>query len=377
MEGCSKGCAVRLRQIYDQALVELNDPKNYGHKLELPELDQEVVKESISICGHLKNSPEFDHVILCSQLERAGGHTAIVKRLLKNLEGRKLVVLSDFFGKYKTNPLPDLGVDMFICDVQSFEGRALEIAEWVSKARNTWILSHQHDSIIYGACPPKLSNYYFVHHCDHEPVLGVTVPHFHHVDLVREMPCRGYYLPLGRGDEETIHTNGFNIATCGSWGKYKNEGVLPYRKVVEVCLEYADTFTHIGRVTPNHMESMKGVRGYQQVDYVPSLRDALQDLNVSLYMASFPIAGGNAGVEAQCAGVAVLHPAYKPSPLFNWNVYYTGAPTWYDERSLRAGLRINREEQGKWARQFYETEFSDAAFRDALEELLTLNTSTT
>ncbi len=183
----------------------------------------------------------------------------------------------------------------------------------------------------------------FVHHADHLPTLGATLPFSAHVDLTYtcHLACRAQGLqPTWAG--MTVENAGAGvpasppaspprrIATCGSVNKYRQPGRYRWVDFAVAALESNQAeFLHIGPVdaafeadigaglTAANVDPAR----YKFLGAMPDLRQALIDQQVDAYLASYPESGGKAALEAMAAGVAPVVPVPDElGPLFKFDL---------------------------------------------------------
>jgi hypothetical protein len=183
----------------------------------------------------------------------------------------------------------------------------------------------------------------FVHHADHLPTLGATLPFSGHVDLTYtcHLACKAQGLEptwagmtvehAGEGVPETPPPNPpRRIATCGSVHKYRQPGQHRWTDFAVAALKGgAAEFLHIGPVdAPFEAEVGAALTAagldparYRFLGAAPNLRQALIDNEVDAYMASYPESGGKAALEAMAAGIAPVVPVPEElGPLFKFDL---------------------------------------------------------
>ena len=183
----------------------------------------------------------------------------------------------------------------------------------------------------------------FVHHADHLPTLGATLPFSGHVDLTYtcHLACKAQGLDptwagmtvehAGEGVSETPPPSPpRRIATCGSVHKYRQPGRYRWTDFAVAALQGgAAEFLHVGPVdaafeaevgaalTAAGMDPAR----YRFLGVAPNLRQTLIDNDVDAYMASYPESGGKAALEAMAAGIAPVVPVPEElGPLFKFDL---------------------------------------------------------
>ncbi len=204
----------------------------------------------------------------------------------------------------------------------------------------------------------------FVHHCDYLFCLGPFLPGVVHVDLhtTGYHRCRSsrnidrnVYWPLTCRDSPTVRDGEFmrggGISTCCCAAGHKFTGNYPinyFDVIPEVLSAVPGRHVHIGPIDDATKQSvMAGLsrRGiaterFVHIPQVPNLRDALLDLQIDVYLVSFPLGGGRALIEAMSAGVPVVgHVHHRDKLLGAVDLLPDDAPVWTDVPELLSTLK--------------------------------------
>jgi hypothetical protein len=110
---------------------------------------------------------------------------------------------------------------------------------------------------------------------------------------------------------------------------------------------------------------------FVHVPSVPSLWEALKELEIDLYVTSFPLGGGRSAVEAMGAGVPLcVHDNYRSIFLSTVNENYEGALIWRTPEELvgcLSGLTPEvLERHSREARAYYEKHYHPSRLETAL-----------
>jgi hypothetical protein len=284
-------------------------------------------------------------VILASELVPAGGHVELIKDYLAlNLfEGPVRILLSDLFNRMDRTTTDEwqslLGCEVVVVDRDGLEGKLQALDERLEEWNPSTVLTlgHNQDVVcIVAAHFPGVDNRYYIHHGDHHLSLGVTCEVFEHVDLhnMAYELCRHEigvinqrYWPLSA--VRPAHTrSGFlkrgalTTSTCGRMAKFvAGTYAFSYERAVALILKATRGFhIHIGELTPEFLQKIYaeldaegvGRDRFAHLAWVPSLATALVEHKVDVYLASFPISGGKALIEAMSVGVPVVtHESYR------------------------------------------------------------------
>lgn len=184
----------------------------------------------------------------------------------------------------------------------------------------------------------------YVHHTDHQPGLGATLPFSAHVDLTyachraceaagldpvwagMTVPARSP--PPSRG---TTTRQGLRLATCGSQYKYLHAARYRWSDFATAALAQApdSELLHFGPVDEALTRSVHGPLAeagidparYRFLGPVPDLREALVAHEVDAYLGSYPDSGGRAVLEAMAAGLAPIVPIPEETgPLLQFDL---------------------------------------------------------
>jgi hypothetical protein len=114
-----------------------------------------------------------------------------------------------------------------------------------------------------------------------------------------------------------INNSKIKFASVGGENKVTFEGPLDYAARITNCLKFdtIQTFVHIGHLSDKSLEKINlQLRKYsidpsrfENITWVPSLWEALLDLNIHSLIGTAPTGGGRASIEAQGAGIPVIY----------------------------------------------------------------------
>ena len=334
------------------------------------------------------------HVYIATKLQRSGGHTRVIERLIEAHPGMQHVVLvTERMGRsdrtHMRQRFPQVRFEF--CRAK----RWLDTLLWLQRElvtlapSKTHLFNHHQDSAAVAAIQPEMKlDAYFYHHGDHHLTLGATLKHFTHVDLhpMGYHQCRAafkaenQYLPLVTGDkgpraETPFMANGhLTTATAARDNKVAQPYFIQYADVIPTLLK-ATGGTHVhmgalGRRTLRRLQKNMALHGvarerFVYLSHVPSVWDALLMHKVDLYLASFPIGGGLTMVEAMGAGIPVAIHLHLTSPLITAaELAYPGALRWRFPQQLYTQLvkltPAFLADQGRRARAHYIAHHSPA-----------------
>lgn len=374
--------------LFDQLLLEISE-----------RIAQQVIPDGLMAAAGCQ-------LIVATETYNTGGHSRVIEDLCRHL-ARPVIVLTDLFGRMGSAALPldylyrDAGAAAVLTlpPGRPLE-RAINLLRLVAQLapERILMLTHHQDAIAYAALASRRLKVprAFVHHADHNPSLGGTLDHFHHVDLVREIgaACASAlqrdvgHLPLHVRDLGARPQPGravaqASIATCGAMRKYARRGELAYQSIVATaCKTLGGIFHHIGPMPEDwvteirdHLRQMGlSPERFQVTGQVPSLWRCLMELDVDVYLASAPMGGGRAAIEAQGCGCPFVYYQHDPAahPLFTTEVYNPAAPSWSNLDELQAALLRAATQAGalsQASRNFYEAGFGGADYSAAIARM--------
>lgn len=354
--------------------------------------------------GAIIPAKEATHLYIATKLQKSGGHTRVIERLIESNPDVRHIVLSTermgrsdraFMRKRYTN---NKNITFEFCARRSWLGTLM----WLQKSLlrhapvKTYLFNHHQDSASVAAIQPSMClDAYFYHHGDHHLCLGATFRHMTHVDLhpMAFYQCRRVlgldtqYLPMAAEDKgmrnsaEPFLGNGA-LVTCTAARSNKIE--IPY--FVNYCNVIPDLLAatggrhiHIGTLSrrarrhiTNRLEQC-GVPAdrFVYVPYVPSVWKALHQYHVDVYVASFPYGGGLTLVEAMGSGTPViLHEHLTSTILRCAELAYPGALRWrYPEELIRYCKQLTQQqlkEQSRIAREHYLRHHAPELLKSAL-----------
>ncbi|MBW2712812.1 MAG: hypothetical protein JRC77_03590 [Deltaproteobacteria bacterium] len=314
--------------------------------------------------------PALD-VYLASTLTETGGHTGLVGDLVRASGNRKSHLLLTLTNG-KTKNLTDEALsrtairreNIECCQESSLLGKLKWLVSRLEElnAHRVFLLHHPDDVVAASAIVPSLANqFFFVHHADDRPALGLHASGTTHFDLTpfRYHYCRSwvgigsnFYLPLTCPDRHARNpldwkaTPGIQTtASSGSPRKFSMEYRPDYAETV-VCLLQASAgrHVHIGTLSSAMLDQIHTLLDeaeiprdrFHHVQQVESLWQAMLEWEVDLYINSFPTPGARASVEVMGSGTPVLwHVRSEQSQYEDTHMAYPEAFCWKDLAELR------------------------------------------
>jgi hypothetical protein len=337
-------------------------------------------------------------VFLVTHLAATGGHSRVLGDLIEaEPAGEYKILATNLFNKLDAEEVSGLyrsqGVSLEVASDQDFADRVRWLQRRLAeiRPRKTYMLIHHFDSISVAAAQPDLvGELVYFHNCDHSLALGVHIPHALHVDphakgfyncreregargnvvwplTVRDQGHRVDRRFLARGHLTTCTSGGFEKFEFKHFREqipyaYRYEDVVPY-----ILQASGGTHIHIGKLSPPILSTIEegmaslGIAPdrFIHVEFVPSLWKALLDLEIDVYVGSFPLGGGRAVIEAMGAGLPlIIHSNYRSCFFTDINEVYPGAMIWDRPPMLLRALRqLNPamlRQHAEKARSFYD-----------------------
>lgn len=396
---------VGIKSFVDQVI---NDPESVAMVFASRELD--ALCSQLADCYYgprrVSGIQGRGTVILASELVRAGGHVELVKDYLALglFESPVRVALSDLFNRIDRSTIAEweslLGCEVFVAEDAALDGKLdvlhARIGEWNPSTILT--LAHNQDVVcVVAAHFPGAKHRYYIHHGDHHLSLGVTCEVFEHVDLhnmsyelcKHEIGVRHqHYWPLtavrpSRIKTDFLERSALTTASCGRMSKF-DAGTYAFRYERAVALMLKATrgyHVHIGDLTEDFTRKIYAELDAENVshnrfihiEWVPSLCQALIEHGVDVYVASFPIGGGKAVIEALSVGLPVVtHESYRSRYHSGCDLTYPESYVWgnYEDLSEIFGCWNESllKEQAVLALQYFERYYSKEAFLKAFAD---------
>jgi len=372
-----------------------------GTKVFTPYFDQVLENIDLDITDIISRDRKLANVVIASEIYNYGGHTKVIQEILELVEN-PILIITDVYDRFAKNRLFEQVSSSFIkCPVlilpnEAYLDKAKRLAAFINScAKNVFILSHHEDAVAIAACQKTLhTQYYFVHHADHNPALGCTVAHFNHVDLfesiaklcAQDLNKPVIFLPTSSNDlgakKFVYPIQQFSTVTAGSAGKFCMTGEVSLSRIIIESLKVCGgKHYHFGELSVEQIQTIQNDLKQAAIDSelfvylgnVPSLWDGLCSIDAHIFLGSAPTPGGKSNLEASGAAYPLL--AYVPADAPRY--LYVGAEAqiglnWTNIAELTSGLKTmmaNHEEFSRQSRQFYLSNCSSDAFKQKLTQL--------
>lgn len=382
-------------------------PTLRGNSIFLPEMDAVVqaIGHVLSEGMTLDFVPGDQTVVVATEVHAQGGHTRVIADLARLHQARTTVVLTDAFDSYVQGgrvPLGQFGQNVAVVTLPagppSAKIRNLMALLVSLRPARVLLLAHHHDAVAYAAVNERLlCEKWYCHHCDFEPALGATTPHYRHFDFARQhhRACASVlgrpteYLPLVAPDLGVkafrYPIDAVRTVTAGRIAKFSFDGPLAYPKLVAALLADGGVaeHVHIGGLPAQAIASIRSEISavgcepdrLRYLGDVPSLWGALLDLDAHVFLTSAPVGGLRTSLEAMGCGLPVAYYAGTGQPFICTDSFHPAAfHAWHDARSLCQAVRATVESHAQLsaqARQYYLTEHREEVLASALAAFTT------
>lgn len=385
-----------------------------GRALYVPRLDDLVRRTGEQVRADRQTTPmrsvhQQVVVHVATEVYAVGGHTRVIEDIARALpELSHLLVLTDVsrnyeLGRLRLDPvagrLQDAGIETVVLRASTLVGRVTELADMMVTVAPAaiFLMAHHHDVVafggIHGGSAPAVV---FCHHANYLPSLGATRGDYKHADLgpgshafCRDrLSAQPFYLGLTLDADHPAPPPRparapMVAATSGRWEKFVGIDQFDYGSLLVAILNSGvDRVHHIGP-TPEDGRRALGwllvAHGHDPrrlvfVPPVPSLAAALAELDPDFYLASHPVTGSKAIVEAMSLGLPVVNPhPTAGSPLTHEDVTLGRAlrvRTFEDVPDVVARLERERVALGTEMRSGFEAEYTASRFRKRLLTLI-------
>ena len=264
-----------------------------------------------------------------------------------------------------------------------------------------YLFNHHQDVVIIAAVQPQMIvKCSFYHHVDHQFCLGSTINYDEHIDIspLIYQRCRlagidNIYIPLTAKDKgmreksKLFCTSGF-LTTCtvARFNKVEKPYFISYIDVIaQLLAETQGVHIHIGTLTPWAIWRLKYYLRKNNISserfvYIPWVADVwktMQELNVDLYISSFPYGAGLTLIEIMGAGVPVaIHRNIFSNFLSELHFAYSGVFSWqFPDELIQYCQRVTEKELTEHSlagRQQYETYYNDNELVSILDKHKTI-----
>jgi protein O-GlcNAc transferase len=363
-------------------------PEFVGHKIFTPYFDDVLSNIQLACEPTVERTHKTSNIIMATELYDFGGHTKVVGEIIASVDN-PLLVITDIYNRFTASPVyAKLATLYGNCPVlvlpnEPYANKAQRLANLINQSANTvFIVAHHDDSVAMAACQTQLdTQYYFVHHADHNPALGNHIKHLKHVDLFSErahncqqdLHVKTFFMPTTAEDmgvkEFDAPINTYSTVTAGSFGKFLTQGPLSLSAIVVTALtSTGGLHYHFGEIPTENLSALLAElqaagcdsSRFNYMGNVASLWQSLKAIDAHIYIGSAPLMGAKSDIEAQGAGYPLV--AYKASNSprhLNVGGHNNQTQYWHDVIGLKAGLSFAMQHHAQLsmaARNFYQSE---------------------
>lgn len=327
---------------------QFRTPEIYGRTLFARGLDALIprVADRLRLVDRPAPAKSNDRVcILATRFHPTGGHTRVAQDVIERLQpAGASVVLTDLFRELRYLPLFNQPTHqtfmkenaLVLLSADSMLERIVEAYMVLAAMRPSRIIlmSHPMDIVAVVAAWPFRDVVEFLHHSDHVPALGATVPFSAHVDLTYtcHLACKeagldplyaGMTAPKAAPATSPTPKRGLRLATCGSIHKYRGKGRYRWADYVVAALQAPDSeLIHIGSTDEAFQNELRDALAaasisldrYVLAGFQPNLPSELAKWQADVYLSSYPEPGAKANLEAMMAGVPTVVPIDSDLP---------------------------------------------------------------
>lgn len=349
--------AAAFRRVLEVARTTNGDRAIRGRRLFARVLD-EAIPATVQKLGlaDYEQPKSNDNVVIIGTEFGIGGHTEIAADISRGIGAeRTTFVLTDLYLSRKYSAPGDIGFGKFhyrsllLLQARSLLERTLELYRILQAIRPTriFLVCHHMDVVSIVATYPFRSIVDFIHHGDHTPSLGATLPYSGHADVTYtcHLACSEVGLPatyagmtlpdVQKPEPRPRAGDRLRFATAG--GLHKYDGAVRYRWTdwVVACLQAPGSdFVHIGPWSDEFAAEVREALSaaglepgrYEFAGPVRSVQRALLFLQADVYVGSYPMAGFRSNLEANVLGLPCILPLEpEAGPFFQ---YASPLPGW-------------------------------------------------
>ncbi|CAN7558984.1 glycosyltransferase [Phenylobacterium sp. LjRoot225] len=331
--------------------ADLDDPAIRGHQMFSPGLDAAIPTVARRLDLHdVPLTKTNDRIcIVATRLYEFGGHSKVASDIAAIVgPGDTTVVYTDIDRELRHQNLLNLRrtpadnrhrADLLL-GANTLVGKILELYNLMAAVRpgRIFLLTHHFDMVALIALWPFRSVVEYLHHADHLPTLGATLPWSAHADLTwgchttcQRAGLNPTYVGLTVTPTAltTPSTTGgktpdrLRIATCGHSAKYRGAGTYRWLDFAVAALQRPGAeIVHFGDAEDAFQREIRqglAEAGVDPAAYVfagltPGLAEDLRAREVDVYLSSYPVSGGKAIVEAMSAGLPPIVPLDPDCP---------------------------------------------------------------
>jgi hypothetical protein len=324
------------------------EPEIYGRQLFAGGFDRLVPEIAAKL--NLEDMPgaksNANPCIVATRFYGAGGHSQVAMDIQRRFPDRGVsIVLTNLYVDARYQDLlrqPRLRSTLnerahVLLRSRTIVERILELYMILSAVRPSriFLMGHHMDIVSVVGCWPFRDVVEFVHHADHMPSIGATVPFSSHVDLTwtchqacRDAGLEPTYSGMTAPGAQAVRPAPaagapLRIATSGSPNKFAGRGRFTWHDYAIAALKRPETeLVHIGHVEDGFEAATAAALQAAGVDparyvfagWARSLGEELVARKADVYLSSYPETGSKANLEAVVAHLPVIVPLDADAP---------------------------------------------------------------
>ncbi len=359
-----------LKLIHDGVLQVTTEPVCTAQVLASPTLDG-LCQKIGQIClqrGSGSDAKEVTEtnkpvvVYLVTKLQSSGGHTRVIRDfIMARPEVEHIVFSTELDGcsdkKFLFESIPaNIRLRIECAPKGNFETKLIWLQAQLLHypQQKVYLFNHHQDSVIIAAIQPEMAlTVSFYHHGDHHLCLGASLSDCEHIDIhamgyhqCRSTGIDNIYIPLvvadkgERTQDQPFKQQGcLTSCTAARSNKIEKPYFIQYTEVIpELLARTKGKHIHIGTLSPwarwkiKRELKQRGVPSGRFV-YIPWVSDVwrtLQQMQVDVYIASFPYGGGLTLIEAMGSGIPIAtHRHTYSRTLSGIDLAYPGVFNWH------------------------------------------------
>lgn len=275
--------------------------------------------------------------IVATRFYASGGHSRVAGDICRLIGAEHMsIVLTDIYRHLRHHqllggpPADHPARSVALLSAPTLTEKILELYSLLAAIRPSriFLIQNHMDMVAVAGVWPFRSVVEFVHHADHQPTLGATLPFAAHADLTYTChgACRAAGLdPVWAGmTVDAAPTlapapldGALRIATCGPAHKYRHPAAHRWSDFAVAALRRPDAeFLHVGPTDPELVEDVRQALVGAGIDparyrFLGAVRDLSETLvaeRANAYLGSYPDAGGKATLDSMAAGIAPVVP---------------------------------------------------------------------
>ncbi|CAN5762573.1 hypothetical protein BH11PSE1_BH11PSE1_07950 [soil metagenome] len=351
--------AARSVEDVDAVLVAISrlvpsfmQPEIRGRQLFWPNMDAAVpqLARRLNLPDIAGNKSNDNVVIVATQFYATGGHSGVAADITRLIGKSDVsIIFTDIFRNLRYSAMINHRPDetpyhrrsTMVLSSATLVERIVELYMLLAAIRPTriFLLGNHTDMVAVAGVWPFRDVVDYLHHADHLPAIGNTLPFSGHADLTYtcHLACQAAgvkptYVGMTVNRSEPVpkpergKSGRLRIATCGALHKYRLAARYRWSDFVVAALSAFDAeLIHIGPWDEDFATEMRSALSqaglapdrYIFTSVLPDLAAVLVAQQADAYLSSYPDTGGKANLEAMVAGLAPIVAISEDLPPLN------------------------------------------------------------